>query len=185
MGIESYMIASNATNHTYYYAITEDPPVDTILKRECGCYMREKIYDSDRCWVTYTTIETYHYLCPAHMEKHQTAIELERQEKERLEKEWEDRHEKAKLTAVHERHKISDTFSKLKISRLRKVVTICTEHGWKCSIHRGYITVTYYGREDKCVGSTVYHNVHFEYKRQGNKYTFTFFKKNKYSAVYT
>ena len=39
-------------------------------------------------------------------------------------------------------------------------------------MHRGYIVITYYGGEDDFVGNIVYYKLMFEYKRQGNRYTF-------------
>ena len=59
MCIIDLMIPSNDTQY---------PPVEAIKKKECGCFITERVYQSDRCWVTYTDRETVtnYYLCPEH-----------------------------------------------------------------------------------------------------------------------
>ena len=38
--------------------------------KQCGCYTIEEKDESDRVWVTYTHIHTYHHYCKDHFKKH-------------------------------------------------------------------------------------------------------------------
>ena len=171
MGISDLMINDNTSRQDCYYAVdlSKDPPMDV---KECGCYTTEDISESDRCWVTYKTVKTNHYLCSEHMKEYKLSVEKQRQEKLKIREAGKERHGKAKIAAEQEECKIIEILAKLKIPRVRQIVSICMGNGWKCSMHRGYIVITYYGGENVLVGDTVYHNLIFEYKRHGNKYTF-------------
>ena len=172
------MVNDNTTRRTYYNVVdlSKDTPKNATDEKGCGCYTIEVSSESDRCWVTYTTVITNHYLCAEHMKKHHIEVERVKQKTEKMEKEWKERHEKAKVNAEQEGRKIVATILELKLPRVRDVVSVCMKNGWKCSMHRGFINVNYDGKEGEIVGSRISHNLRFNYKRHGIKLN-TYFKK--------
>ena len=72
MGISELIIPSNDTHRENFYRVSKRPSVEALDKKGCGCYITEKLYESDRCWVTYTETVTDYVLCPEHMREHLT-----------------------------------------------------------------------------------------------------------------
>ena len=55
------------TTHREYFRHAKIPiPEGAEDVKECGCYIIKDVQESDRVWVTYTTINTYHYRCKTH-----------------------------------------------------------------------------------------------------------------------
>ena len=57
-------------------------------------------------------------------------------------------------------------------ANLRQVVPISIENGWKCSMHHGYIIITYNDGKYKYNVPLIFQKLYFEYKRRGMNYTF-------------
>lgn len=189
-----YLIPDYTTTCHSYRKVTSTPP-DTIVPRDCGCYDVSTVSETDRVWVTYTTIMVEHNLCDQHFQEHHRKADACRKSgksirKER-EREWQERCAKAEPASKKEKEKLSEMMLNLKLPRLRDIKTICDQHNWRCTLHRGYVTLNYLLKHSEfCPVSSVpvrhpanatnrcrcvecLYGIRFKYRRHGKTYEFS------------
>ena len=177
MGIDDFMIREKHTRGEklfYYYPVeaSTEPPTNISDIQDCGCYILIDYHETDRGFMSHTTKVTNHYLCTAHMEEYQVNkreseqryqdwFERTAPERELKRKEQKKRYQESAKLAVNDKSKMFNKITNLAIPRLRNVILICEEYGWRCDMHRGMICVWSKGGIGK-----------FNYKRLGGKYVF-------------
>ena len=74
IGIDRYYNGyDNITHYRDYWPDAVSPaPENATSVKECGCYIVKEKDETDKVWVTYTTYETYHYLCKNHMSEYRS-----------------------------------------------------------------------------------------------------------------
>lgn len=147
MGFGSHNVpgGDNTTYLNTYHPCDVNPPVDARRLQSCGCYVVVERDDSDRCWVTYTTETTHHYLCVEHMAKHNDAVNMQRKEKEERKKLWEKRCRKCQPAADLEIKWLIGIVKELRLDKLMEIKKVpeIIKSNWDVKIYKREVSLLF------------------------------------------